>query len=85
MLLDEPDAHLHPSLVSDLINAYRHEFVTKQGVQVILTTHNPTTVSMVDKENIFVMSEENGQATIRPASSKEEALRCLLPPHIGVQ
>jgi ABC-type cobalamin/Fe3+-siderophores transport system ATPase subunit len=84
MLLDEPDAHLHPSLVSDLINAYRNEFVSKQGVQIILTTHNPTTVSMVNKENIFIMSEDNGQATIKPATSKEKALRCLLPPHIGV-
>ncbi len=84
MLLDEPDAHLHTDLVSNLIGVYKDIFVNKHDVQVIITTHNPTTVSLVHQENLFIMTEKNGQPIIRPAKNKQETVRSVLPAHIGV-
>ncbi len=84
MLLDEPDAHLQPDLVSNLIRALKDEFVNALNVQVIMTTHNPTTISMVKKENIFLMEEENDKPVIRPATSTRETNRQLLPSYITV-
>ena len=57
LLMDEPDAHIHPSAVHEFLTVLK-SLVTSAGIQVILTTHNPTTVSMIDEENVFLMYEE---------------------------
>ncbi len=50
MLFDEPDSHLHPSKVKYWIEELK--YLSKLNVQIIITTHNPTTVSFIEKENI---------------------------------
>jgi hypothetical protein len=35
------------------------------GIQVIMTTHNPSTVSFVDEKNLFLMYEENNLLKIK--------------------
>ena len=35
------------------------------GIQVIMTTHNPSTVSLIDEQNLFLMFEENNSLKIR--------------------
>ncbi len=63
MLLDEPDSHMHPSAVYDFIKIL-HKLVAL-GVQVIMTTHNPTTVNLIDEENLFHMfKDDNGKLKI---------------------
>jgi AAA15 family ATPase/GTPase len=73
LLLDEPDAHLHPEMAKMFKEIVSDVLVKKHGIQVILTTHSPTTVCWFEDENIFVMSSEGG---IR-SSTKSEAIELL--------
>ena len=50
LLFDEPDCHLHPSKIElELINFIKRNLVNKMKFQVIITTHNPTTLSLFNK------------------------------------
>lgn len=52
LLIDEIDAHMHPGAVHKLVQSIKL-FVEKSKIQVILTTHNPTTVSFFDEKNLL--------------------------------
>lgn len=58
LLLDEPDANLHPTKVKEILDIFENKLVKERNMQVILTTHNPTTVSYIRDENLFVMFED---------------------------
>lgn len=66
MLLDEFDAHLNPILAKTFIKVIEEQFVAN-GVQVIMTTHSPSTVAYVSEENVFWME----QGKIQSAEEKE--------------
>src|SRR5262249_3129526 len=55
LLLDEPDAHLHPQLTRSFLNVLRQVFVEKRGVRIIMTTHSATTVALTPEECLFEM------------------------------
>lgn len=76
ILLDEPDAALHPAMVRSLLNLVQREIVGKLGVPVLMTTHSPTTVALADEGAIHLM-HRTGSPRLRK-SSKDEALRTLL-------
>lgn len=81
LLLDEPDAHLHPSLTYDVIERIKNRLVAVYGVQVIMTTHNPITISQLMRtEHLFIMTREN--ATKKPeiikATTKREVSQHLI-------
>lgn len=75
LLLDEPDSHLHPSVVKDFINVVEKTLVAKHGVKVIMTTHSPSTVAFSPEYSLFEMSREEPQ--IRPLESKEYGINLL--------
>lgn len=56
LLLDEPDAHLHPSMTRQFLDVVREVLVEKYGVRVIMTTHSPSTVALAPKGSVFEMS-----------------------------
>lgn len=58
LLIDEPDAPLHPEYSNYLIQAIKESIVDKSGVRVIITTHSPTTVAMAPEESIYQMSRD---------------------------
>ncbi len=58
LLIDEPDAPLHPEFSNYLIQAIKESIVDKSGVRVIITTHSPTTVAMAPEESIYQMSRD---------------------------
>jgi energy-coupling factor transporter ATP-binding protein EcfA2 len=45
LLLDEPDAHLHPSMTTQFLDVISEVLVNRHGVRVIMTTHSPSTVA----------------------------------------
>lgn len=53
MLLDEPDAHLHPSLVKQFLRVLETVMVDLHGTRVILTTHSPSTVALARDGQVF--------------------------------
>lgn len=74
-LLDEPDAHLHPSMSQVFINVMKKVLVDELGVQVIMTTHSPSTVALAPEEAIFVANREGERIT---KASKDAALKHLI-------
>ena len=75
IILDEPDAHLHPEMSHLLINVLQNTFVSKFGIKVIFTTHSPSTIALLDDNNIYQIS--NGQNTFLKKISKDNALTLL--------
>lgn len=58
LVIDEPDAPLHPEFSNYLIQAIKESIVEKSGVRVIITTHSPTTVAMAPEESIYQMNKD---------------------------
>jgi hypothetical protein len=58
LLLDEPDAHLHPSAISRLVEVLKDVLVAQYNMRVIMTTYRPTTVQFVPESSIFEMRRE---------------------------
>ncbi|MGB3214524.1 MAG: AAA family ATPase, partial [Alphaproteobacteria bacterium] len=73
LLLDEPDAHLHPEMGLMFKEIISEIIVKKFGVQVIMTTHSPTTLCWFEEENIFLMDKYKGIIK----SNKQEAMSKL--------
>lgn len=53
LLLDEPDAPLHPQFSKLLIDTIIETIIGKSGVQVMITTHSPSTVAMSPDGSVF--------------------------------
>ncbi|CAE6971637.1 hypothetical protein R69608_07650 [Paraburkholderia nemoris] len=53
IILDEPDAHLHPSLVRKFLNVIVSTLVERHGARVIITTHSPSTVALAPAGSVF--------------------------------
>ncbi len=45
LILDEPDAPLHPSLSKLMLELLEEDVVKKYGIPVIMSTHSPTTIT----------------------------------------
>jgi ABC-type ATPase involved in cell division len=74
LLLDEPDAGLHPSMSKNLINIIKEFIVEKSGIPVIMTTHSPTTIAALNDEAIY---EKSRGADIPQRTTKEKAISIL--------
>lgn len=56
LLMDEPDAHLHPAMTRQFLDVLHKVLVQQHGVRVIMTTHSPSTVAMAPGGSVFEMS-----------------------------
>ncbi|MBF6025112.1 AAA family ATPase [Lysobacter niastensis] len=74
-LLDEPDAHLHPSMTRQFLAVLKDVLVERYGVRIILTTHSPSTVALAPPESIFEMVR--GTPKIQRSASKQSAIGLL--------
>jgi ABC-type transport system involved in cytochrome c biogenesis ATPase subunit len=84
LLLDEPDAHLHPSLTRRFLDVLQRVFIDRRGVQVIMTTHSPTTVALAPPGSVFQMWR-TGSERIRPASNIGSAIATLTEGFVAVE
>mgnify|MGYP006183719209 CR=1 FL=1 len=75
LLLDEPDAHLHPSMSQQFLNVIKNVLVDKFDVQIIMTTHSPSTVILAPNDSIYEMSRV--EPRIRRCVSKNHAVSLL--------
>ena len=59
LLLDEPDAHMHPSLLKDFIEMLRNDELDLLNMQVIMTSHSPISIAFIKKKNILELTKDN--------------------------
>jgi len=83
LLFDEPDAHLHPSAVHELIKILKK--LVHLGIQVIFTSHNPITVNFINDENLFLLYEEKNKLKIRKGSTKHELSSALTSQLVNIE
>lgn len=81
MVLDEPDAHLHPSMCKMMVEIFSEMSAKKEmgggGIRIIITTHSPSTVAFTPDGSLFVMQREaDNKRVIRPTTS-EDAVEIL--------
>jgi putative ATP-dependent endonuclease of OLD family len=58
LLIEEPEAHLHPQLQMKFLRAIREDFgrIGRPALQSILTTHSPNLASKAPLESIIIMA-----------------------------
>jgi len=76
IVLDEPDAHLHPEMSKLLIDVLNETFVQQLGIKVIMTTHSPSTIALCPEDSIYQMS--NHPSTSLKKIEKNDALKLLI-------
>lgn len=74
LLMDEPDAHLHPSMTKSFLQVIEKVFVLEKKVKVIITTHSPSTVALAPKEALYIMNKASPRIE---KVSKDKALSIL--------
>jgi ABC-type Mn2+/Zn2+ transport system ATPase subunit len=57
LLMDEPDASLHPSMSKKFLDVIQQVFVNEKKVKVIITTHSSSTVALAPEESIYVVNK----------------------------
>lgn len=75
LLLDEPDAVLHPSMAAALITTLK-SLLLPHGTKVLMTSHSPMTVATLDEADIFRVLRTGGRVRISP-TTKSEAIHEL--------
>lgn len=75
LILDEPDAHLHPEMSKLLLDVLNKTFVKKLGMKVIISTHSPSTIAVAPEDSIYQMA--NTPQTFLKKISKDDALKLL--------
>lgn len=83
LLLDEPDAHLHPSLVKAYLSHLR-TLVEKHGTQVIMVTHRPDTIALSPDEALFEMKRHIQGTSIEKVCSRSALIARLAADAIAV-
>lgn len=76
LLIEEPEAHLHPQLQIRLLNHLKSVAEENKNVQVIVTTHSTVLASSVDLESIIHLSKS-------PAPVATPLRTCGLPKTSG--
>lgn len=81
MVLDEPDAHLHPSMCKMMVEIFSEMSAKKDvgggGIRIIITTHSPSTVAFTPAGSLFVMQREADNKRVVRQTTSEEAVEIL--------
>lgn len=72
LLLDEPDAHLHPKMLKTL-HAFLEQIVEEFGCYIIIATHSPTTAALAREKSIYLLDNN-----LISAISKYNAVNSLM-------
>jgi predicted ATPase len=75
LLMDEPDAHLHPELTQGFLDAIRTVVVNEFGCTVIMATHRPDTLALCDTSELFEVHAMSPR--IRPVASRDNVVARL--------
>lgn len=71
LLVEEPEAHLHPQLLDLLFNFFR-KANNKSNIQIFITSHSPSLVAKADINSIHILNSKSDSNSI--VSMKDTAL-----------
>jgi predicted ATPase len=71
VLLDEPDAHLHPNLQASLANTLRY-IQQELGIQIIISTHSTSIIRAAEPTEVVPISSQASVNTFLAKSSNVE-------------
>jgi predicted ATP-binding protein involved in virulence len=74
LLLDEPDASMHPSMTKFFFKIVHRIFVQEKKIKVIITTHSPTTVVLAPEESLYLISRTDPMIS---HVTKDKAIKAL--------
>lgn len=77
ILMDEPDASLHPSMAKQFLRVIQNIFVEKHNVKIIMVTHSPSTIALSPEDSIYVVVQDCNNGEKIKKSSKDAALKIL--------
>lgn len=84
--LDEPEASLHPDMISVLSDLFKE--ANRSGTQLIVATHSPMLLNMFDLDQILVVekNEKNeSEITIKSEEDFEDWVEDFLPGKLWLQ
>lgn len=79
LLIDEPDAALHPSMSKVMVDVLHKNIVEENKIPVIITTHSPTTVISAEGISIFQILRGNSIPEKIPTQKAVELLSSDVP------
>lgn len=79
LIMDEPDASLHPSFSKKLIEILKDIIADKAGVKVVMTTHSPSTAALCPDNCLFEMNKNKKMPQMISAKSAIENLTDGIP------
>lgn len=59
LIVDEPDAPLHPSMSKLMLEILEEEIVIKHKIPVLISTHSPTTIACAPPTSLYKVSVQN--------------------------
>lgn len=74
LAFEEPEAHLHP-LAQEWLARKIHE-MSADGLQIIITTHSPSFVNLLNLEGLVIVRKENGVTKIVQNTSDSLCSHC---------
>jgi ABC-type Mn2+/Zn2+ transport system ATPase subunit len=79
LLLDEPDAGLHPSMSKMMVDVLNKNIVHDNKIPTVITTHSPTTIIASEGIAIYQMIRGNNVPTKIPTQQAVETLSSDIP------
>lgn len=75
ILLDEPDAHLHPEFIKQFLNILE-QICSRYNSHIIMTTHSPVTIALAPQESVYEMQKHDNPRII-PSESTLDSIHML--------
>jgi ABC-type multidrug transport system ATPase subunit len=79
LLLDEPDAGLHPSMSKMMVDVLNKNIVIDNNIPTVISTHSPTTIIASEGISIYQMIRGNNIPTKIPTQQAVEILSSDIP------
>jgi putative ATP-dependent endonuclease of the OLD family len=70
LLIEEPEAHLHPQLQRLFFN-YLNELSKHKDFQIFVTSHSPTITAKADLDTLIILQSQNNQIEALPIRKSE--------------
>ncbi|MEM2111791.1 MAG: AAA family ATPase [Candidatus Bathyarchaeia archaeon] len=75
LVIEEPEAHLHP--LAQLWLGKRIREMAADGLQIVITTHSPAFVDILGLPGLVLVSKEDGATQVKQLSAKQLADFCI--------